>query len=69
MERKEVKNIDSLQLEASTDNNLLIAGPDIPDGTEEVMLDTDSMNYSQLREYQRRKNAFDLVQQGDVKLS
>ena len=51
MERKEVKNIDSLQLEASTDSNLLIAGPDIPDGTEEVMLDTDSMNYSQLREY------------------
>jgi len=33
------------------------------------MLDSDSMNYSQLREYQRRKNAFDLVQQGDVKLS
>ena len=69
MERKEVKNTDSLQLEASTDSNLLIAGPDIPDGTEEVMLDTDSMNYSQLREYQRRKGAFDLVQQGDVKLS
>ena len=33
------------------------------------MLDSDSMNYSQLREFQRRKNAYDLVQQGDIKLS
>ena len=33
------------------------------------MLDSDTMNYSQLREFQRRKNAYDLVQNGEVKLS
>lgn len=71
LERKEVpfKSFDNLQLEASTDKGLIIMGPDIPDTTEEVMLDSDSMNYSQLREFQRRKNAIDLVNQGDVKLS
>jgi hypothetical protein len=69
LERKEVKGYDSLQLEASTDAGLIIEGPNIPENSEEVMLDSDSMNYSQLREYQRRKSAMDLVQQGDVKLS
>jgi len=69
LERKEVKGFDNLQLEASTDAGLIIDGPNVPENSEEVMLDSDSMNYSQLREYQRRKNAFDLVQQGDVKLS
>jgi predicted glycosyltransferase len=70
LERHEVKAFDNLQLEASTDTGLIILGPNIPDETEEVMLDSDAeMNYSQLREFQRRKNAFDLVQQGDVKLS
>ena len=51
LERKEVKTIDNLQLEASTDKGLIITGPGIPDETEEVMLDSDSMNYSQLREF------------------
>ena len=71
LERQEVKHFADLQLEASTDKGLIILGPDIPDNAEEVMLDseTNEMNYSQLREFQRRKNAADLAQQGDVKLS
>ena len=63
LERQEVKHFADVQLEASTDKGLIISGPDIPENTEEVMLDseTDSMNYSQLREFQRRKNAADLA--------
>ena len=52
MERKYINHIDNLQLSESTDINLVIDGPKVPD--EEVMLESDEMNYSQLREMQRR---------------
>ena len=46
-------------MEERTDVNLLIEAPGL-EATEEVLLDENEMNYSQLRELQRRKSAFDL---------
>ena len=54
MERKYINHIDNLQLSESTDINLVIDGPNVPNTDEEVMLESDEMNYSQLREMQRR---------------
>ena len=53
LERKYINHIDNLQLSESTDINLVIDGPNVPE--EEVMLESDEMNYSQLREMQRRQ--------------
>ncbi len=59
LERKVINHYESLQLEERTDVNLLIEAPGL-EATEEVLLDENEMNYSQLRELQRRKSAFDL---------
>ena len=54
LERKYINHIDNLQLSEQTDINLIIDGPNVPTMNEELMLESDEMNYSQLRELQRR---------------
>ena len=46
LERKYINHIDNLQLSESTDINLVIDGPNVPNTNEEVMLESDEMNYS-----------------------
>ena len=55
LERKYISHIDNLQLGQQTDINLIIEGPNMPEHQEEVMIESDEMNYSQLREMQRRQ--------------
>lgn len=55
LERKYISHIDNLQLSQQTDINLIIEGPNMPEHQEEVMIESDEMNYSQLREMQRRQ--------------
>lgn len=52
LERKYINHIDNLQLNDQVDINLMIDAPVEID--QEVLLDEDEMNYSQLRELQRR---------------
>jgi len=53
LERKLLPHIDNLQLEAMTDIDLVIDAPNLEVDTN-LLLDSDEMNYSQLREMQRR---------------
>ena len=46
LERKIINHHVDLQLEQRTDLSLEIEGPGLPDITEQVMLDSDEMNYS-----------------------
>ena len=46
LERKYINHIDNLQLSESTDINLVIDGPNVPSAEEQLMLDTDELNYS-----------------------
>ena len=46
LERKYINHIDNLQLSESTDINLIIDGPNVPNTNEELMLESDEMNYS-----------------------
>ena len=46
LERKYINHIDNLQLSESTDINLVIEGPNVPNTNEELMLESDEMNYS-----------------------
>lgn len=50
LERKYINHIDNLQLSEQTDINLIIDGPNMPRQNEDLMLESDEMNYSQLRE-------------------
>jgi len=52
LERKFINHIDNLQLDDKVDINLMIDAPVEID--QDIMLDEDEMNYSQLREIQRR---------------
>lgn len=63
LERKIVNHYDNIQLEERTDINLIIDSPkhtNSLDEEEAVMIDTDQLNYSQLRELQRRHSQFDI---------
>lgn len=62
LERKIVNHYDNIQLEERTDINLIIDSPTHKslDEEEAVMIDSDQLNYSQLRELQRRKAQFDI---------
>jgi len=76
LERKYINHIDNLQLSEKTDINLIIEGPGVPQDSEEVLVDSDNMNYSQLREMQRRHTSrqmrqeqiTSLAQQTDIEL-
>ena len=57
LERKYINHIDNLQLDQQTDINLIIEGPNMPQNNEQVMIEADQMNYSQLREMQRRQTS------------
>ena len=50
LERKYINHIYNLQLSEQTDINLIIDGPNMPRQNEDLMLESDEMNYSQLRE-------------------
>ena len=64
LERKIINHYASVQLEERTDIDLIIETPNSKhtrlDEEEAVMIDSDQLNYSQLRELQRRKAAFDI---------
>ena len=46
LERKYINHIDNLQLSEQTDINLVIDGPNVPNTDEQLMLESDEMNYS-----------------------
>ena len=49
LERKLLPHIDNLQLEETTDIDLVIDAPNL-DVNENLLIESDEMNYSQLRE-------------------
>ena len=46
LERKYINHIDNLQLSESTDINLVIDGPNVPNAIDDLLIDSDEMNYS-----------------------
>jgi hypothetical protein len=46
LERKYINHIDNLQLSEQTDINLVIDGPNVPVTDEQLMLESDQLNYS-----------------------
>ena len=46
LERKYINHFDNLQLSEQTDINLIIEGPNVPRTNEDLMLESDEMNYS-----------------------
>jgi hypothetical protein len=53
LERKLLHQYDNLQLEDRLDIDLTIDGPNL-DSNSDLLIESDEMNYSQLRELQRR---------------
>lgn len=71
LERKIINHHANLQLESRTDIDLVIENADNSplDVNENVLLDSDQLNYSQLRELQRRNSGLDLKNDTPIKLA
>ncbi len=67
LERKSFHHLDNIQLEDKMDSNLIIDSPIKVE--EDVMIGSEELNYSQLREIQRRHTARQLRQEQVVNLA